>query len=90
MTHTPGPWLWRWKDNSLRRAGDGKPYEYTAEVVLRLAEDAEVSDADDRLIAAAPDMLAALILARGHLGDGFYHSEAREAVDFAIAKATGE
>lgn len=95
VKHTPGPWLWRWKDNSLRTAGDGKPYQYGTEVVLRLAEDAEISDADERLIAAAPDLLAALhqidaLRASGGKSDAEMLFEMRSVAKAAIAKATGD
>ena len=45
------------------------------------------TEANARLIAAAPDMLAALRLA---MADGFLASEALDAVEAAIAKAAGQ
>lgn len=62
--HTPGPWVWRGKDGSLRQKGE-PPYAY-GQTVLRpdyeydSGVDTVVSEADARLIAAAPDMLEAL------------------------------
>lgn len=47
-------------------------------------------NADERLIAAAPDLLAALLLIEiDKDGDGFICSEAMEQVRAAIAKAVG-
>lgn len=63
MSHTPGPWIWRNKSGSLHQKGTDRrfgvtvlapTYEYDSGV------DTEVSDADAALIAAAPDLLAAL------------------------------
>lgn len=88
---TPGPWIWRWKSGSLHRAGtDGYTY---GDTVLQPTYDydsgvgIEISDADDQLIAAAPEMLAALIaLVAADGGDDPEIVAARA----AIAKATGE
>lgn len=59
--HTPGPWLWRDKDSSVRvPGGNGYPYGPS---VLRIVEGddgcAQISDADLALVLAAPDLLAA-------------------------------
>lgn len=75
MSHTPGPWTW---DDSPHHAQDGAIYagdEYLFAVPC--CED------DARLVAAAPDMLDALLRLRdeGLLLPQF-------AID-AIAKATG-
>jgi hypothetical protein len=61
--HTPGPWVWRWKDQTLRVAGDGNPYPFTNKIVLQLDPGMSITDADHQLIAAAPDLLAALQMA---------------------------
>jgi hypothetical protein len=64
MPHTPGPWLWRNKSGSLHRAGE-PPYTYGDTVLEPSYEyesgvDTTISEDDAALIAAAPDMLAAL------------------------------
>lgn len=64
MSHTPGPWLWRWKSGSLHQAGtDG--YQYGLTVLCPVYEydsgvDTQIKEADAHLIAAAPAMYAAL------------------------------
>ena len=100
--HTPGPWIWRGKSGSLHRVGEG-PYAYGDCVLAPTYEydagvDIIVSEADARLIAAAPDMFAALHQARGALlldhmvdaaGQPFGTTTvALEAIDAAIAKIT--
>jgi hypothetical protein len=79
--HTPGPWT----------AVDGYGIDSPSGMVVRLevAEASlmayvEVSDADASLIAAAPDLLAAL--ENAVRGGPNYHAEARA----AIAKARGQ
>ncbi len=67
--HTPGPW--RWTDNSLAPV-DPRPDDHSVAVILEdgdcygfvAAETVDVlaeQDANRRLIAAAPDLLEALI-----------------------------
>ncbi len=88
-THTPGPWVWRWKSGSLHQVGTERPYGAT---VLSPRHDydsgtcIEVSDADATLIEAAPELLAAL--------EGVMRVADRATVEFdaaraAIAKAKG-
>lgn len=79
--HTPGPWEIEVEDDKFfildSRVGN---------IVCRVEPwTTEVDMADARLIAAAPDMLLALILARAELEA----TVARNAVDAAIARATG-
>ena len=87
--HTPGPWRTEYDSDQavtlLVGAGG-----------TRLAELLSWNDADDRLIAAAPDLLAACERAlawmpaiRGIEGDAGALLTVIEALDEAIAKATG-
>jgi hypothetical protein len=100
--HTPGPWIWRGKSGSLHRVGE-PPYPYGARVLAPTYEydsgvDTEVSDADACLIAAAPDLLAALraMVAEfekfSRYGSPIARdaNEAMRAARSAIARATGE
>lgn len=68
IKHTPGPWVWRNKSGTLHRVGTA-PYAYGDLVLAPDYEhdsgvDTRVSDADAALIAAAPDLLAALKTAK--------------------------
>lgn len=104
IRHTPGPWIW--DDNTLRPAN---PNPDTSSVHSIL--DAESGygfmfsdvratcaelDADRTLIAAAPDMLAALHAVAQKLGSRPYGTGSylpkpiRDVVFSAIAKATGQ
>jgi len=94
--HTPGPWHW-----------DGNPCNYDKEQEAPWLVDANYSfppilggtitcqsDADARLIAAAPDLLEALknLLAQYSTVHETGDMEMQSAIDFAhtaIAKATG-
>ena len=87
--HTPGPWTMGW-EGAVREPGLGRPCVGTTGYADWVGPHG--SEADARLIAAAPDLLAALEHARARLvhthgvnpNDGL-HSE----IDAAIAKATG-
>jgi hypothetical protein len=62
--HTPGPWDWRGKSDTLHTLHDRGEYQYGKRVLAPTYEyDAgagvEVSEADARLIASAPDLLEA-------------------------------
>ncbi len=91
-THTPGPWeVSRTDEDIERKVGvtvyvgeDDGAGRFAAVRGIDLAEDA----ANARLIAAAPDMLAAL----QELGEIVHVDAARcyEITQAAIAKATGE
>jgi hypothetical protein len=81
--HTPGPW---------KVQEGGKYVEAVTCTVARiyhlpdLMDDADAeSQANARLIAAAPALLEALERIRGHV-----HPELREIADAAIAQATGD
>lgn len=68
--HTPGPWQWE-KRGGAFRAIEG-PSGPSVAVTEEYAGDAwiDVSEANARLIAAAPEMLEALIQAAAHLSSG--------------------
>ena len=61
MTHSPGPWLWRGKSDSIHQPGGGG-YSYGPRVLSLQTDghgsDAEISVDDLNLILAAPDLLA--------------------------------
>ena len=91
--HTPGPW-------SVRGGqGDDGYCEYRhiyAPAAASKCVDAKISEADARLIAAAPDLLEALQRLRveaqhfadNRIGEQFFRAAIDGAVE-AIAKATG-
>lgn len=69
-THTPGPWEW-WTSNSWRRLRSNPANGRDVGVIVPFVApdghpDLEVSAADMRLIAAAPDLLA---LAKQYAGE---------------------
>lgn len=87
--HTPGPWF-------VHRSGSrGLPHIRNADGIYVMdapprsgrAHASVRQDADARLICAAPEMLAALMLAESELEAD---SPAAIAVSAAIAKATGD
>ncbi len=96
-THTPGPWQWYHGGNhkALVRGGHSR-------VIMQRNSDGDILWADARLLAAAPDLLAALVgimdqacvngCAEFESADGeqhcVEHTEACEAARAAIAKAT--
>jgi hypothetical protein len=94
--HTPGPWLINERvktarlDNALMvRPADHHNYEYGATAIIA------TSEADARLIAAAPELLAALqqMIEVFLDTDGSFGADETEAMETAravIAKATGE
>jgi hypothetical protein len=89
--HTPGPWRW-WgcKDGSYNPLNDyaqiaAVPNEHVAQ--LRLAS---VTEADLRLIVAAPDLLEALRSITDAADEKRVTAKHYEIARTAIAKATGE
>lgn len=64
MSHTPGPWIWEaeYGDSTLWGPGGAKVLSYAPYEGLWRNEDAQ-SEADMRLIAAAPELLEALEIA---------------------------
>ncbi|HGH4619155.1 TPA: hypothetical protein ACJIWO_000198 [Enterobacter cloacae] len=79
MKHTPGPWYWDSEGLGSKDVlvfGKGYPFEMT-------------SEANKRLIAAAPDLLEALQACLGWVNNGVAR-EAHEKARAAISKALGE
>ena len=82
--HTPGPWV---VDGSRVRGSGGRDWVCETSPGGRFSKSVrEENDADARLIAAAPDLLAACETAERLLLDGV----GREKVRAAIAKARGK
>lgn len=96
--HTPGPWEWigdnleAGSDDVLRVGDDGKEYGMHSAVLFE-SEDPEQAAANRALIAASPDLLAALTLMTNEMrGLGLVSPYAQRVVSqaaAAIAKATG-
>ena len=81
--HTPGPWkIERGYGTIIKSIGPCVPDEYAGSAWL------EVSEADARLIAAAPELLKALEAMLSEV-EGCCCSTEKQALA-AIAKATGE
>lgn len=93
MKHTPGPWRYE-KQNPSPTTGEhmiagGLP-GYLAEI--RDCGSGKVED-NARLIAAAPDLLAALLHVIPHVGTNYSGKQRHDILETAraaIAKATGE
>ncbi|WP_414613948.1 hypothetical protein [Stenotrophomonas muris] len=90
--HTPGPWGIEQTDDTnwigFMRPHDGKVELIvctTARDFMLKDEAREQNDANARLIAAAPELLALLVESQRSIGGDW-----RERRDAAIAKATGE
>lgn len=95
MTHTPGPW--RWENEGYYSGLKGPNGEWICDDGSAGGEYGQQIDpdsADGKLIAAAPDLLAACIDARdalhslGSTSTDHYHADEIAALDAAIAKAT--
>ena len=94
--HTPGPWEWisnntlwggeRGTEEILNAADDRKPYGMHSALIEHHWE-FETAAANRRLIAAAPELLTALKLIRGHMDTDEY---SYEVADAAIKRAEGE
>jgi len=96
MTHTPGPWAWSYSSHAKHRlhlvsAATG------AVIIEPHLEDSEqelislqCSQANARLIAAAPELLAALKRIRGIADGSGAVSYILIAADTAIAEAEGQ
>lgn len=83
-THTPGPWV------PTTRTGERlTPATYVVEDADRLPVVMAWRAADARLIAAAPDLLAALESAEDVLSETDLHLSTLALVRAAIAKAKG-
>jgi hypothetical protein len=85
MTHTPGPWGIRSRDVGGFVVGPTGDFLPAAIIPKNKREAAEVH-ANARLIAAAPDMLAALKKMRPSI----LNRKTLAQIDAAIAKAEGE
>ena len=89
--HTPGPWFvtpdgFRVTDKPVWFDQDGSRHGETPNIVI-FAE----TQANARLIAAAPELLEALVnLLRVHEGEGGTKYHAGDIARAAIAKATGQ
>jgi hypothetical protein len=89
MKHTPGPWR-GYKDEGVY-VGDG--FEHPIfETGCGCCTETTLTEADARLIAAAPDLLAWLQFATKILGEmpGISNTWQVDQMRAAIAKATGE
>jgi len=104
MKHTPGPWfadkkgsIWRRPYKDLYEYGGhvsgDKPIAMVMKGWYADYEQGYPVEANARLIAAAPDLLEALELARDHIDMAALevsHCKDAERIRAAIAKATGE
>lgn len=89
--HTPGPWE---NDGGTIRSSCGVSVASVLNVAWPLGRKPENPEANARIIAAAPELLEALIElledANNYAADGIYHSPlTRSKARVAIAKATG-
>ena len=85
--HAPGPWVT--SGQTVKSVHHQRHYAVAR--VHNPLFTPEANAANARLIAAAPDLLAALCcIETDKDGDGFICAEAMEQVRAAIAKATGE
>jgi hypothetical protein len=98
VKHTPGPWL-HVKGERLSHDAEGWTEWAVVPAIVSLATgEAVVKDAEDicphnaRLIASAPDLLEALILALPYVEDASDSASPadQEIIRAAIARATGE
>lgn len=87
--HTPGPWVALCEPTLSRyRIGAGFAAAESVAVVYMAKVDG-VTEANARLIAAAPDMLAALREADSLLDSASIEGQTRNMIRAAIAKAEG-
>lgn len=94
--HTPGPWHpWVHDSNTITASADStNPSHFEPVCFLNNKLPPEVAAANGRLIASAPDLLAALraLIGEADLGEIDHDEETRQLLDAAraaIAKATG-
>jgi hypothetical protein len=96
MKHTPGPWT----INGLGIEGP-EDDRGLSEYIAHVSNDCDASEANSHLIAAAPELLEALKLARAafrgtnddgsYRGDGIiFTDDARDQIEAVIAKAEGK
>ena len=98
--HTPGPWSvrpypiddWGWirdaKGNLVAMARAGQFLDEAALDIHRKNE-TDPYEGNARLIAAAPELLAALMAAKDFIGNGYQPKELVEQMSAAITNATG-
>ena len=90
MKHTPGPWDCKVFNNGAYIIADGPVDELSSCIIASRNEhpDPPTGRANARLIAAAPELLDALVYMRRTM----YSDTSEESIkaDEAIAKATGE
>lgn len=77
---TPGPWLWRWKSDSIHRPGE-PPYTYGDTVLHPTGSDRgiDVSERDAELLIAAPDLARTALALHQQLADALTRLAAAEA-----------
>ena len=83
--HTPGPWLYRAKSDSVHKPPAEQPYQF-GDLIFRFHDECGPNNEDLALILAAPELLEACKVALGIIGFGAEHDQ----ISAAIAKATGE
>lgn len=95
-THTQGPWSFRMTGWQTNPAAIYSPYRPGAVACIpaRTSVPLDEQSANARLIAAAPDLLAALDQVDAYLspldGEEDAYAEIRNVIQQAIAKATGD
>ena len=99
MTHTPWPWRVRkpsaYAPDSVYEIETDKPNESHGETIAAITKGSSNSNANAKLIAAAPDLLHALYLLTNSLyiaglNNSAEHHTFIEKARLAIAKAIGE
>jgi hypothetical protein len=93
--HTPGPWFYTGKhhDCEVRYVGRNREDRFDTEIATLYLGKGEEQIANANLIAAAPELLAALqevFVIGDTLVSDVYGYEFKEKARAAIAKATGE
>lgn len=93
--HTPGPWALRkeWSDSEAALevwpSGEVCKAPYKPSAICLVDECRDAAEANAQLIAAAPEMLAALKWAARFINTEAHDPQLMETVDAAIAKAEG-
>ena len=90
MSHTPGPWTVDSQNGQLWIVGDPRDNARTIVAQMMSANVTPATDANARLIAAAPDMLAALQWAMEHAEWSNDIETGTDPIRLAIAKATSD
>lgn len=90
MKHTPGPWFATTRQGSWVVASAKDPNTEVCQMFHDGTDENELGEANSRLVAAAPDMLAVLqqIESEMRAGLGSSYGETREQVRRAIRRAT--